>query len=138
MTVDLISAASDGFFALLDGAIDADQAEVATNPTPIDPKDTTERQFVVIGEINSDDEGGKDEQLEKLSVQIAVIYRGTRRSLCHALMHQVRIACEHQVPDIPGVAFNKIRWVGATASPAAQDGITHAGIVEFEVFAEPA
>ncbi|WP_422058615.1 hypothetical protein [Sphingomonas sp.] len=136
--VDLVSAASDGFIALLDAAIGPEIAEVTTNPTPIDPSDTSDRRFVIIGEIDSSSEGGKGEQAELLSVQVIVVYRGTQRSALHALMHQVRVALDGNVPDVAGVEFGAIEWRGAASSPAGADGITHAGIIEFEVFGEPA
>lgn len=138
MTVDLLSAASDGFFALLDAAIDAADAEVATNPTPIEPGDTSDKRFVLIGDIDSEDKGSKDEQLELLTVQIVVIYRGTQRSELHALMHRARMALDGATPIVAGIEFGAIAFQGAASSPPASDGLTHAGLLEFEIFAEPA
>jgi len=136
--IDLLSAASDGIFSLLDATIGADVAEVTTETPHWEPGDTGERQIVLIGDIDAGNEGGKDEQAERLTVQVVVIYRGTQRSKLHALMHRVRIALEHQVPTIAGVEFGSIDWNGAASSPPARDGITHAGIQEFEVTANPA
>jgi hypothetical protein len=138
MALDLVSATSDGVFALLDAAIGADVAEVTTNPKPIDPKDTSERQFVIIGDIDSTNEGGKHEQLERITVQIIVVYRGRQRSKLHALMHLVRDTLEYATPAIDGVEFGEIAWTGSAASPAGADGVTHAGAVEFDLFVEPA
>lgn len=138
MAIDLLSAASDGFFALLDAAIGADEAIVTTNPPQLDPADKSERRFVIIGDIDVEDAGGKGEQLERISVQIIVVYRGRQRSALHALMHRVREALEGAVPAIAGVAFGSIDFVGASSSPPARDGVTHAGIIEFEVNGEPA
>lgn len=136
--VDVLSAASDGFFALLDAAIGADDVEVTTNPKPLAPGDTTERRYVIIGDIDADEQGGKGEQLEIVSVQIQVVYRGTQRSKLHALMHQVRLVLDGAMPVVAGVDFGSIAYLAAASSPAARDGITHAGVVEFEVQAEPA
>ncbi|AJP72929.1 tail completion protein gp17 [Sphingomonas hengshuiensis] len=138
MTIDLISAASDGVFALLDAAIDPAIAEVATNPRQIEPTDTAERRFVLLGDIDSESLGGKDEQLERITVQIVVVYRGRQRSELHALMHLAREALEGARPAIAGVDFGSIDFAGASSSPPARDGVTHAGILEFEVTAEPA
>lgn len=136
--IDLISATSDGAIALLTGAIDEDVAEVTTNPDQIDPTDTTERQFVIMGDIDSDNEGGKGGQLELITFQIVVVYRGRQRWKMHVLMHQVRLALEDNAPEAVGAVFQRVRWLGAKSSPQGADGITHAGIVEFEVYAEAA
>jgi hypothetical protein len=136
--VDLLSATSDGVFALLDAAIGSDAVEVTTETPQLEPGDTTERQFVLIGDIDVGNDGGKGEQAERITVQVVVIYRGTQRSKLHALMHQVRVALEDQVPAIAGVQFGSIDWAGGASSPSARDGITYAGIQEFEVNAEPA
>lgn len=138
MSIDLFSAASDGCFALLALAITAGDIEVTTNPEQIEPTDTDERQYVLIGDIDSENEAGKGEQLERLTVQIIVIYRGQQRWKLHQLMHLVRQALDDATPEIAGVAFSSITWKGATSSPAGTDGITHAGAIEFELFAEPA
>lgn len=138
MSIDLFSAASDGCFALLAAAIVDDGIEVATNLEPIDAEDTAERQYILIGDIDSENEAGKGEQLERLTVQIIVIYRGQQRWKLHGLMHLVRQALDDATPEITGVAFSSITWKGATSSPAGTDGITHAGAIEFELFAEPA
>lgn len=136
--IDMISATSDGAIAMLTAAIDDDVAEVTTNPDQIDPTDTTERQFVIIGDIDSDNEGGKGEQLELITFQIVVVYRGRQRWKMHVLMHLVRIAIEGIAPQATGAVFQPARWLGAKSSPQGADGITHAGIVEFEVYAQAA
>lgn len=136
--IDLISPTSDGVFALLDAAIDASVAEVATDPTPIEPGDTSERRFVIIGDIDSEIRGAKGEQAELLTVQIVVVYRGTQRSQLHSLMHLVRNALDGETPSAPGVAYGSIEVVGAASGSTGSDGLTRAGIIEIEVFAEPA
>lgn len=136
--VDLLSAASDGFFALLDAAIGADVAEVTTETPQLDPGDPSERQFVLIGDIDAGPAGSKGDDLKLISVQIVVIYRGTQRSKLHALMHKVAAALTGAVPAIAGIGFHAIEFAGSASGPPARDGVTYAGLLEFEVYAEPA
>lgn len=138
MTVDLLSATSDGFFALLDAAIDAETAEVATDPTPIEPGDTSDRRYVIIGDIGFANEGAKGEQEELLEVEIVVIYRGTQRSELHILMHLVRDALDGALPEAAGVHFGTIDFIDGASSRPAADGVTRAGVLNFQVSAEPA
>ncbi|MCP3729254.1 DUF3168 domain-containing protein [Sphingomonas sp. MG17] len=138
MAIDLLSAASDGFFALLDAAIDASTAEVTTNPEPRDPADQSDRRVVMLGEIESENVAGKGEQAERITVEVIVIYRGNQRSQLQALMHLVRDGLEDAVPAIAGVIFQSIDYLGAASGPPSTDGVTHAGLITFAVEAEPA
>lgn len=138
MKVDLLSAASDGVFALLDAAIGAEIAEVATNPEQREPGDATDRNVIMLGDIDVENVAGKGEQCERVTIEIIVIYRGNQRSQLQALMHLVREALEDAVPTIAGVQFESINFIGAASSPPATDGVTHAGIVTISLEAEPA
>lgn len=138
MKIDLLSAASDGVFALLDAAIGADVAEVATNPEQRDPGDAADRNVVMLGDIDTDNVAGKGEQCERITIEIIVIYRGNQRSQLQALMHLVREALEDAMPVVAGVEFGSIDFLGAASSPPATDGVTHAGIVTISLEAEPA
>lgn len=138
MAIDLLSAASDGVFALLDTAITPDVAEVATNPEQREPGDAADRNVVMFGDIESENVAGKGEQCERITMEIIVIYRGNQRSQLQALMHLVRDALEDAVPVIAGVIFQSIDFLGAASSPPATDGVTHAGIVTISLEAEPA
>ena len=140
MIVDLISAASDGFMALLAGGIDDSVADVGTNPEPIDPSDETERQFILLGDIDSDREGGKGEQLERLTVQVITIYRGTQRWKLHELMHQARVLLDNlpiEAQQKSGVPAPTPQTPVAPADPTKAPGAPTTAVGERSPFFSP-
>jgi hypothetical protein len=134
MTADLLSATADGFFALLAAAIDPADAAVGTNF-----KEGTEPPLIMLGTVSSDPyDQAIAEQLERVTVEIIVVYRGTDRAQLHRLMQMARSALDRQRPTAEDVAFDVIKFSGQTASGPGEDGVTHAGSIEFEILAQPA
>lgn len=133
MIVDLLSATSDSFFALLDGASWPSGTKVGTNF-----KEGDQPPIVMLGEVGSEP-GDEDDvgQLERVTVQIVVIYRGTDKSVLLGMMNTARAALDRQTPTATHVEFGRIKFTGQTASGPGEDGVTHAGSVEFEVLAQP-
>jgi len=131
MTVDLLSPAQLAFVQALKAVI----TDVSVQHTM---KQGAQPPFVLVGNIESDpvDDDG---QLELLSVEIQSVYRGSDRGELLALMHRVRSACDGvALPEQDGVAFGLPRFAGAAASSTPADGVTFAGITNFEVHAQPA
>jgi hypothetical protein len=134
MIVDLFAATSDGCFALLQPAMAEINVPVGTNL----PEDTTP-PFVMIGNVEIlEPDSEHDEQLERVRIEIITLYRGTSRAELHAIMQAERVALDKQLPIAAGVAFGTLRFVGGSSSGPGEDGVTHAGIIEFEVLAQPA
>ena len=92
--------------------------------------------FHLVGDITTENVGGKDEQLEELEADIHTVYRGSDRREQLALMHQVRLATHDTKVEIEGATF-RITWRGAIASAAASDGVTYAGLTTLDIIAEP-
>ncbi len=100
-------------------------------------KEDAEPPFHLVGDISSENAGGKDDQLEEIEADIHTVYRGDDRSELLALMHQVRLATDGAILKIADASF-RISWRGAIASAAARDGVTYAGLTTLDIFAEPA
>jgi hypothetical protein len=96
-----------------------------------------EPPFYLVGDISSENAGGKDDQLEEIEVDIHTVYRGDNRGELLALMHQARLATDGAILTIGDASF-RITWRGAIASAAARDGVTYAGLTTLAIFAEPA
>jgi hypothetical protein len=131
--IDLMQATQDGFYAALKAGIPANVANVRQHV-----KENTPPPLVIVGTIESDNEAPKGDQLERLTVEIQSIYRGADRAVLLGIMHRVRLALDDKTIAADGVQFDTPKFLHATASDAADDGVTYAGISFFEVFAEPA
>lgn len=129
--IDLMSATQLAFFQALEAGVTLaavhDHVKQDTNPP-----------FVQVGTIETVNEGAKDEQSERLEVEIHTIYRGADRAALLAIMHQVRTSLDEVSIQAEGASFSTPVFVGAAASNAGPDGATYAGISTFEVYAEPA
>ncbi|WP_341207278.1 hypothetical protein [uncultured Sphingomonas sp.] len=134
ITLDLMTGAQDAVVKLLREQLPADQREMVRHslrkdmPTP----------FHLIGDITSDNAGGKAEQLEQIEVDVHTVYKGTDRRELLGLMHQVRLATDDKIIVIDGAHF-RVGWAGAAAGGASTiDGVTYAGVTSLELYAEPA
>lgn len=138
MVVDLIQATQDAVFAALDAQVDPSIAPVLQHAPQ-----GTQPPFIKIGAIDTDSQGGKGEQLEKLTVEIHSVFRGEERGPLLTMMHAARLALDSLSASVrlsaDGVDFGPMSFVSATAGDASViDGLTYAGVSLFEVFAEPA
>lgn len=131
--LDLLTGAQDATVKLLRDRLPADKQEMVRHSL----KQGTVPPFHLVGDMDSDSIGGKDEQFEQINVDVHTVYKGADRRELLALMHQVRIAVDDESITIGGMLF-RFRFAGAAASTAAADGVTYAGITTLEVYAEPA
>ena len=131
--IDLISATASAVFAALQDAIDPAMATVTQHVL-----EDQAPPLIVIGAIDSENQAGKGEQLERITIEIQSIFRGEGRSKLLAMMAAVRDALDGQRITASGVSFDTPRYLSASASDVAPDGVTYAGITQFEIFAEPA
>lgn len=132
--LDLMTGAQDAVVQLLRAQLPPEQREMVRHslrkdmPTP----------FHLIGDVTSANEGGKDEQLEQIEVDVHTVYQGTDRRELLALMHQVRLATDEQSVTIDGARF-RVTWAGGSAGAAStRDGVTYAGVTTLDLIAEPA
>lgn len=138
--IDLLQCAQDAAFSLLlPLEQDADLATILGAPAQVlqHVPENTQPPIVIIGDLDTVNEGGKDDQLEQIGVQIQFVYRGPGRAPLLTMMKRARDLLHGQRVTVEGghLAFT---WKGGSASSAAADGITYAGISEFDVFAQPA
>ena len=94
--------------------------------------------LTIVGDIESVPIGGKNEQVEQITIEIVTVYRGSGRAPLLAIMHQQRLALEDQQLSHPGVVFDTPGWVGGGVNGPASDGLTYAGLQTFIINAEPA
>lgn len=131
--IDMLTAAQDAIVQLLRARLPAEQRDLARASLLEDAKPP----FHLVGDIDTDNTGGKDEQAERLTADIHTVYRGTDRRELLALMHPVRVATDDVAIVVDGVRF-RIFWLASAASTAASDGVTYAGLTTIELHAEPA
>jgi hypothetical protein len=131
--IDLLTPTQDAFYAALKQGVSPNIANVRQHV-----KENTPPPLLIVGTIESDDEGGKHQQLERMQVEIQSVYRGADRRVLLAIMHAARVAIMTVGLVAEGVQFHQLKFMHATASDAADDGVTYAGISFFEVFCEPA
>lgn len=132
--IDLMSATRGAVYRALAAAVPGDLA-----PVYDDVPQNTPPPFVKIGSIDSENASAKGDQVELLTVEVVAVYRGEDRGVLLAMMHAARAALDRQPITADGVAFEPPRFVVGSASDASQqDGVTYAGVLNFELYAEPA
>lgn len=131
--LDLLTGAQDATVKLLRDQLPAAQREMVRHSL----KQGTTPPFHLVGDMDSDNIGGKDEQFEQINVDVHTVYKGADRRELLGLMHTVRIAIDGKSLTIGDMLF-RFQFAGAAASTAAADGVTYAGITTIEVYAEPA
>ncbi len=128
-----MQAVQDAFFVTLAAAVPNERSRILVHV----PQDT-KPPFTLIGAIASDNEAGKGEQYERFEVEVQSIYRGGDRGELLSVMHLVRTALDDVALSAEGVDFANPRFLGAAVSDVAPDGVTYSGVMNFEVYAEPA
>jgi len=131
--VDLLTASQDAVITRLMAGVPSELGTVHQHV-----KQDTPPPFVMVGAIDSSNEGGKGSQSETISVDLHFVFRGPTRAPLMALMHAARVALDGQELSAPGIAFETPNFVASTVSNAGPDGVTYAGISTFEFIAEPA
>lgn len=134
--IDLMSAVQAAFYQALAAGVPEELAEVF---------DTVPQgkngSYVQVGEIDSENEGDKDEQRERFEVTINSSYFGKNRPLLLAIMHAVRTALDGEPLAFEGVSFSTPEYVGASAGSTpimTPNGLLYGGATVFEIYAEPA
>jgi hypothetical protein len=132
--IDLMSAARGAVFRALAAAVSPSLCTVFD-----DVPQGTQPNFLKIGAIDSQNEESRSDQFERLTVEVIAIYRGQDRGVLLSMMHAGRDALDRKQLTSDGVNFLRTRFVTASASDASKDdGVTYAGISNYEIWAEPA
>ncbi len=130
--LDLLTGTQDAIIALIRARLPDDQKPMVRHTLDED----FQPPFHLIGDITTEEVGGKDEQLEELEAEIHTVYVGSDRRELLKLLHQVRIATNDARIPIDGATY-RVQWRGAIASTAARDGVTFAGLTTLDIQAEP-
>lgn len=130
---DVMQAAQDRVFLMLNAA-----PLLAGKVYQAVPQDT-QPPFTVVGDMNSEQLGGKLDTSKRITVDVHYVYRGEERRGMLAMMNAGYWALFGKTPaDLDGVTFlGPIDWISDDTATGA-DGTTYAGLSTFEVCAEPA
>lgn len=131
--IDMLTAGQDAIVELLRKRLPEDQQGLARASLLEDAKPP----FHLVGDIDTENTGGKHEQAERISADIHTVYRGSDRRELLAMMHAVRLATDDVAIQVGEVQY-RVFWLTAAASTAASDGVTFAGLTTIELYAEPA
>jgi hypothetical protein len=131
--IDLMSAVQAGVFSGLEANMPAELAQVF-DTAPQDFKGS----LVLLGAIESSNEGRPGEQRERFEVEVHAVYQGKDRSKLLKIMHAARIALDEQPIAADGADLSRPTYLAGAADTVASNGVTYAGLLTFEIFAEPA
>lgn len=100
--------------------------------------DEIEPPFVLISDISSTNEGGKDGGFDRMEVQVLSVVREPGREHLTPVMTAVRDALDDQVLVPPaGVGLSR-PVIESEDDTTLDDGITYVGDQRFSLFAQPA
>lgn len=130
--VDTLQATQDAIFAALDAVIPSDLALVRQAV-----KQDTQPPFVIVGDMDVE-AAAKGSRFDRITIEVHSVYRGAARRGLLAIMAAVRDALDDQpLDDTGGCTFSTPSFISA-GTALGDDGVTYAGVIQFEVFAEPA
>lgn len=109
MIIDLIEPTQDAVFAALSAALSDGTIKVVENA-----EEGLQPPYVKLGEIESANEGGKGEQLEKLTVDVHYVFRGGERGPLLRMMAKGRAALDDQELMADGIQFGAPTWLAAS------------------------
>ncbi|ARS29080.1 hypothetical protein KC8_17560 [Sphingomonas sp. KC8] len=101
----------------------------------------TAPSYVVIGKIDTENQGGKDGIDVLGQVEIACFFEGPARAGLWAIMRAVFNALHDQPLSADGVVFGGCRWLNNQSDPdnnPETDNVRYLGLMNFEIWAEPA
>jgi hypothetical protein len=133
--VDVLQGAQDAIYLKLKPALEAAGYPAGFQSVPQD----TQPPFWVVGDMDADPLGDKGGTGKRVTVDVHFVYRGDERRGLLAMMNAAFWALNDQpLDDIDGVTFSGgALWLSDNTATGA-DGITTAGVSQFEVCAEPA
>ena len=136
--VDLLTAAQDAVVAALQPIATASGMPSGLYVGQHVVEDT-QPPWIRVGQITSVPETQYlDEQLEKLTVEVQIVWRGEERRTLFAMMHAVRLALHNQAIGDGTVSFATPNFLKAEGGDAIADGVTYVGLSMFEFYAQPA
>ena len=131
--IDLMTAGQNAVIAALQASTDP-----ALGPVLENVKVNTTPPYNRVGDITSENDAGKGEQRERLTVEVHSVVQAFSRAPLLAMMHAVRNALDGVVLTAAGVAFSPVEFVTASAATPRLDATTYVGLSTFSFFAEPA
>lgn len=129
---DLLTATQAAFFTALNVASVTSLAPVTQHVI-----EDTDPPLVIIGDVSFEPMGGKDGGLDRATVEIVTLYRGSKRTELFAIQSAVRSALDNQTISASGADFSKPVYVSSEVEEL-EDGVTYMGTQRFEVIVQPA
>jgi hypothetical protein len=131
--IDLMSAVQAAVFSKLEADMPEELAAVF-DTVPQDHKG----DFVLLGAIEGSNEGRPGEQSERFEIEVHAVYQGKDRSKLLKIMHAARVALDEQPIEADVAELTNPTYLGGAADTVASNGTTYAGLIKFEIYAEPA
>lgn len=131
--IDLITALQESVFAMLKTNLPTPYQSIVYGHVP----ENTQPPMIQLGDIDSENEGTKDDQFEKLTIEIQCIARGQSRKTLTEMIGAVELALAHQTPVASGAGFTEMRFHSGRVGSVMPDGVTYVGIINFETHGWP-
>lgn len=133
--IDLVGPTRGAVFRALLAGVSSDLCAVFD-----DIPQGTEPNYLKIGAIDTEQDDTKVDQFEIITVEVFGVYRGADRGVLVDMMFAGRKALDRvSLPPAGGAQFVRSRFIKGVISDASpQDGVTYAGLMHFEIWAEPA
>jgi hypothetical protein len=129
---DLLTATQTAFYTALN-------VEDMTDLSPVTQHviEDTDPPLTIIGDVSFEPIGGKDGGLDRATVEIVSIYRGSKRTDLFAIQAKARSLLDNQPISASGAEFSKPVFVSSDVEEM-EDGVTYVGTQRFEVIVQPA
>jgi hypothetical protein len=129
---DLLTATQTAFYTALN-------VSTLTELSPVTQHviENTEPPLTIIGGVSFEPIGGKDGGLDRATVEIITLYRGTQRTELFAIQSAVRTLLDGQTITAAGAEFSRPVYVSSEVEEL-EDGVTYLGTQRFEVIVQPA
>lgn len=97
----------------------------------------TDPPLVIIGDVSFEPIGGKSGGLDRATVEVVTLYRGSKRTELFAIQTAVRNALDHQSVSASGALLSRPVFVSSEVEEM-EDGVTYMGTQRFELIVQPA
>lgn len=101
-------------------------------------KQNTQPDYLLIGDIDWENQGSKDSPLLSVTIELIHVYRGGDRPVMLGRMNAAWEALEGATLTTGSAIVQRLTLEGGAAGTAGDDGVTYTGLQSFSCFVEPA
>jgi hypothetical protein len=138
---NLLAATQTAYFtALKPLADDADLTAIVGAPVRVytHVPENTQPPFLKIGQLSSESEAEGYDQVERITVEVIAVFRGSGNTPLLAMMHAARAVLDGQSLESDDASIQPPFFQSAeVGDPINVDGLTYLGIQSFESLVEP-